>query len=157
MRFKNTAHAVDRIPSDLGVSYLLEGSVQTTTDRIGMTVRLIETETESQLWAGQGRARRPQPVDPQREVAEAITTRSRKIPSHALPMSAPIPVGIQRSPRHTRNISAGTITAQGYKRRALQGAGALSEKDRPRMVLTPLPIAARPRPTQHSARPAFDR
>ena len=45
MRFKNTTNAADRIASDLRVSYLLEGSVRTTTDRIGITVRLIETKT----------------------------------------------------------------------------------------------------------------
>jgi adenylate cyclase len=51
--FKNTTKAAGRIGADLGVSYLLEGSVRTTDDRIGIAVRLIETATETQLWAGQ--------------------------------------------------------------------------------------------------------
>ena len=45
MPFKASTKAADRIGSDLGVSYLLEGSVRTTTHRIGITARLIETET----------------------------------------------------------------------------------------------------------------
>jgi hypothetical protein len=72
MRFKNTTNAADRIASDLGVSYLLEGSVRTTTDRIGITVRLIETETASQLWAGQCERDVQNLLTLQREVAEAI-------------------------------------------------------------------------------------
>ena len=72
MRFKNTTNAADRIASDLGVSYLLEGSVRTTTDRIGITVRLIETETASQLWAGQYERDVHNLLTLQREVAEAI-------------------------------------------------------------------------------------
>jgi TolB-like protein/DNA-binding winged helix-turn-helix (wHTH) protein/Flp pilus assembly protein TadD len=72
MRFKHTTNAADRIASDLGVSYLLEGSVRTTTDRIGITVRLIETETASQLWAGQYERDVQNLLTLQREVAEAI-------------------------------------------------------------------------------------
>ena len=72
MPFKNTTKAADRIASDLGVSYLLEGSVRTTTDRIGITVRLIETGTESQLWAGQYERDVRNLLTLQREVAEAI-------------------------------------------------------------------------------------
>ena len=72
MPFKNTTKAANRIASDLGVSYLLEGSVRTTTDRIGITVRLIETETESQLWAGQYERDVRNLLTLQREVAEAI-------------------------------------------------------------------------------------
>ena len=72
MRFKNTTNAADRIASDLGVTYLLEGSVRTTTDRIGITVRLIETETVSQLWAGRYERDVQNLLTLQREVAEAI-------------------------------------------------------------------------------------
>jgi TolB-like protein len=72
MPFKNTTKAADRIASDLGVSYLLEGSVRTTTHRIAITVRLIETGTESQLWAGQYERDVRNLLTLQREVAEAI-------------------------------------------------------------------------------------
>ena len=49
--FKNrVANAVD-IGKELGVAYLLEGSVQKAGDRIRITVQLIETETGAHIWA----------------------------------------------------------------------------------------------------------
>jgi TolB-like protein/DNA-binding winged helix-turn-helix (wHTH) protein len=72
MPFKATTKAADRIGSDLRVSYLLEGSVRTTTHRIGITARLIETGTGSQLWAGQYERDVHDLLALQREVAEAI-------------------------------------------------------------------------------------
>ena len=72
MPFKATTKSADRIGSDLGVSYLLEGSVRTTTHRIGITARLIETRTGSQLWAGQYERDVHDLLTLQREVAEAI-------------------------------------------------------------------------------------
>lgn len=71
MPFKKTTKAADRIASDLGVSYLLEGSIRTTTDRIAITVRLIEAGTESQLWAGEYERDVRNLLTLQREVAEA--------------------------------------------------------------------------------------
>ena len=74
MPFKNTTKAADRIASDLGVSYLLEGSVRRTSERIGITVRLIETETETQLWGAQYEREIHNLLSLQREVAEASAT-----------------------------------------------------------------------------------
>lgn len=74
MPLKNAAKPADRIASDLGVSYLLEGSVRTTADRIGITARLIETGTGSQLWAGQYERDVSDLLTLQREVAEAIVS-----------------------------------------------------------------------------------
>jgi TolB-like protein/DNA-binding winged helix-turn-helix (wHTH) protein/Tfp pilus assembly protein PilF len=72
MPFKNTTKAAGRIASDLGVSYLLEGSVRTTNDRIGIAVRLIEAGTETQLWAGQYERDVRNLLALQRDVGEAI-------------------------------------------------------------------------------------
>ena len=138
MRFKNTTNAADRIASDLGVSYLLEGSVRTTTDRIGITVRLIETETASQLWAGQYERDVQNLLTLQREVAEAIAgqittslgvTRS-NVYADARRHSA-IPEAYEHYLRGRYHL------LQGHDRRNPQGAGALSESHRPRRVLCP--------------------
>lgn len=49
--FKNrVANAVD-IGKELGVAYLLEGSVQRSGDRVRITVQLIETESGAHIWA----------------------------------------------------------------------------------------------------------
>ena len=73
MQFKKTTKRADQIGSDLGVSYLLEGSVRTTGSRIRIAVQLIETQSESQLWAEQYERDAKDLLTLQREVAEAIT------------------------------------------------------------------------------------
>lgn len=73
MPFKDTTKAAGRIASDLGVSHLLEGSVRTTTDRVRITVRLIDAGTASQLWAGEYEREVGSLLTLQRDVAEAVT------------------------------------------------------------------------------------
>ena len=73
MQFKKTTKRADRIGSELGVGYLLEGSVRTTGSRIRITVQLIETRSESQLWAEQYERDAKDLLTLQREVAAAIT------------------------------------------------------------------------------------
>jgi TolB-like protein/DNA-binding winged helix-turn-helix (wHTH) protein/Tfp pilus assembly protein PilF len=72
MPFKNTTKTASGIASDLGVSYLLEGSVRTAADRIGVTVRLIEAASESQLWAAQYERDAQNLLALQRELSAAI-------------------------------------------------------------------------------------
>jgi TolB-like protein/class 3 adenylate cyclase len=49
--FKNKAVDVKKIGRDLGVRYILEGSVQRGYDRLRVNVQLIEAETSKHLWA----------------------------------------------------------------------------------------------------------
>ena len=72
MQFKKTTKRADQIGSDLGVSHLLEGSVRTTGSRIRIAVQLIDTRSESQLWAEQYERDAKNLLTLQREVAEAI-------------------------------------------------------------------------------------
>jgi TolB-like protein/Tfp pilus assembly protein PilF len=51
MLFKRSTKSVSDIGRDLGVDYLLEGSVRREGDRIRITAQLIETRTEVHLWA----------------------------------------------------------------------------------------------------------
>ncbi len=53
MQFKKTTKRTDRIGSELGVAYLVEGSVRTAGNRIRIAVQLIEARSESHLWAEQ--------------------------------------------------------------------------------------------------------
>jgi TolB-like protein/DNA-binding winged helix-turn-helix (wHTH) protein/Tfp pilus assembly protein PilF len=86
MQFKKTTKRADQIGSDLGVSYLLEGSVRTTGSRIRIAVQLIDARRESQLWAEQYERDARDLLALQREVAEAIvrqiTTSLAVAPSH---------------------------------------------------------------------------
>jgi len=72
MQFKKTTKRADEIGSDLGVSHVVEGSVRTAGDRIRIAVQLIETRSESQLWAEQYERDSKDLLTLQRDVAEAI-------------------------------------------------------------------------------------
>jgi TolB-like protein/DNA-binding winged helix-turn-helix (wHTH) protein len=73
MQFKKTTKRADRIGSELSVSYLIEGSVRTTGSRVRITAQLIETQSESHVWAEQYERDAKDVLTLQREVAEAIT------------------------------------------------------------------------------------
>ena len=73
MQFKKTTKRTDRIGSELGVSYLVEGSVRTAGSRIRIAVQLIEAQSESHLWAEQYERDAKDLLTLQREVAEAVT------------------------------------------------------------------------------------
>ncbi len=51
MLFKRSSKSVSEIGRELGVDYLLEGSVRREGDRVRITAQLIETRTEVHLWA----------------------------------------------------------------------------------------------------------
>ena len=63
MQFKKTTKRADQIGSDLGVSYLLEGSLRRTGSRIRIAVQLIETRERESTLGRTVRARRAGPVD----------------------------------------------------------------------------------------------
>ena len=49
--YKGKAVKVQEVARELGVDYLLEGSVQKSGDRIRVTVQLIDAETDRHIWA----------------------------------------------------------------------------------------------------------
>src|SRR5574339_700206 len=51
MRYKATSKDVGQIRSELGVDYVLEGSVRRADDRLRITAQLVETKTQTHLWA----------------------------------------------------------------------------------------------------------
>ena len=72
MQFKKTTKRADEIGADLGVSHMVEGSVRTTDGRIRIAVQLIDTRSQSQLWAEQYERDSKNLLTLQRDVAEAI-------------------------------------------------------------------------------------
>jgi TolB-like protein/DNA-binding winged helix-turn-helix (wHTH) protein/Tfp pilus assembly protein PilF len=87
MQFKKTSKRTDQIGSDLGVSYVLEGSIRMAGTRVRIAAKLIDARNESQLWADQYERDAVDLLTLQREVAESITrqisTRFGVVPSHA--------------------------------------------------------------------------
>ncbi len=50
-RYKDAKKSSKEIGAELGVKYLLEGSVQLSSERVRVTVKLIEANTEAYVWA----------------------------------------------------------------------------------------------------------
>jgi len=51
MLFKDTKKPIDQIGRELGVDYLLEGSVRRASDRVRITAQLIQVSDQTHLWA----------------------------------------------------------------------------------------------------------
>ncbi len=49
-RYRNTEKSAKEIGTELGVKFLLEGSMQTSAGRVRATFKLVEAETESYVW-----------------------------------------------------------------------------------------------------------
>ena len=79
MQFKKTSKRADQIGSDLGVSYVVEGSIRRAGGRVRIAAKLIDTRNESQLWADQYERDAINLLTLQREVADSIT---RQITTH---------------------------------------------------------------------------
>lgn len=73
MRYKHTKESVAQIGRELGVSYLLEGSVRLAGERVRITAQLIQTGDQTHLWAESYERPLTDILKVQREIAERIT------------------------------------------------------------------------------------
>ncbi|SRR5579871_496599 len=53
MRYKHTTESIPRIGEDLGVQYVIEGSVRRDSERVRITAQLIQVKDQSHLWTRQ--------------------------------------------------------------------------------------------------------
>jgi TolB-like protein/DNA-binding winged helix-turn-helix (wHTH) protein/Tfp pilus assembly protein PilF len=53
MHYKGTSQKLDQIGSELGVQYVLEGSVRKSSDKVRITAQLIQVKDQSHIWARQ--------------------------------------------------------------------------------------------------------
>jgi len=51
MHYKDTAKSLDQVARELGVAYLIEGSVRRAAGRLRITAKLIQASDQTQLWA----------------------------------------------------------------------------------------------------------
>src|SRR5580693_4959308 len=72
MQFKLTSKSVKQIGRDLGVSYVVEGSVRRAGERVRITVQLIRVSDESHLWAQNYERDLHDVLEVQAEVARAV-------------------------------------------------------------------------------------
>ena len=72
-RYKDTKETVAQIARELGVGYLLEGSVRRGGDRVRVTAQLIQAGEQTHLWAETYERPLTDVLSIQREIAEKIT------------------------------------------------------------------------------------
>jgi TolB-like protein/DNA-binding winged helix-turn-helix (wHTH) protein/Tfp pilus assembly protein PilF len=73
VRYKDTKESVAQIGRELGVGYLLEGSVRRGEGRVRVTAQLIQTGEQTHLWAETYERPLTDVLNIQREIAEKIT------------------------------------------------------------------------------------
>ena len=73
VRYKNTRETAAQIGQELGVGYLLEGSVRHGGDRVRVTAQLIQVGEQTHLWAESYDRPLTDVLNIQRELAERIT------------------------------------------------------------------------------------
>lgn len=85
MRYKNTSETAAQIGHELGVNYLLEGSVRVGGQRVRITAQLIQANDQTHLWAESYERPLADVLRIQSEIAERIT---RSLASELLPQQA---------------------------------------------------------------------
>jgi len=73
MRYKHTKESIAQIGHELGVNYLLEGSVRLAGQRVRITAQLIQASDQTHLWAESYETALTDILKVQREIAERIT------------------------------------------------------------------------------------
>ncbi|HWC19051.1 MAG TPA: winged helix-turn-helix domain-containing protein, partial [Terriglobales bacterium] len=72
MKYKGARVGVDQIGKELGVDYILEGSIRTEADRVRVVAQLIRVRDQSHLWARSYERTQGGMLTMQQEVANAI-------------------------------------------------------------------------------------
>ncbi|MGA7294164.1 MAG: tetratricopeptide repeat protein [Terriglobales bacterium] len=72
MKYKNTNEDIAQIGRELGVSYILEGSVRREGDQVRVSAQLIQVSDQTHLWAQSYELRVKDILDVQRDVAATI-------------------------------------------------------------------------------------
>ena len=100
MHYQHTSEKVDQIGSELGVQYLLEGSVRRDSDKVRINAQLIEVGGQRQLWAQQYDRELTNLLVVQAEIAREISD------------SIQLTLG---SPEHSETVPHTTLTPQAYQ------------------------------------------
>lgn len=77
MTYKNTAKPVSQIGRELGVEYVLEGSLRRWGERVRVTAQLIRTRDQTHVWAQNYESDRQDVIRLQSEIAQAIAEQVR--------------------------------------------------------------------------------
>jgi TolB-like protein/DNA-binding winged helix-turn-helix (wHTH) protein/Flp pilus assembly protein TadD len=96
VRYKGTKETAAQIARELGVGYLLEGSVRRGAERVRVTAQLIQASEQTHLWAETYERPLTDVLSIQREIAEKIThSLSIQLLPAATSVSASLPVNLE--------------------------------------------------------------
>jgi len=73
IRYKNTKESISQIGQELGVGYVLEGSVRRADGRVRITAQLIQATPQTHVWAETYERPATDVLSIQREIAERVT------------------------------------------------------------------------------------
>jgi len=77
MQYKNSHKKVDQIGAELGVNYILEGSVRREENRVRVSVQLVRVQDQTQLWTESYDRELSGIITVQNEVAKAVASQIR--------------------------------------------------------------------------------
>jgi TolB-like protein/DNA-binding winged helix-turn-helix (wHTH) protein/Tfp pilus assembly protein PilF len=133
MRYKHTKESVAQIGHELGVNYLLEGSVRLAGQRVRITAQLIQAGDQTHLWAESYETPLTDILNLQREIAQRITGSLRL---ELLPSQKSVATAAHFDPEAYRKYllglnesHKGTREAQGKAIQYFQQAIAIDPKD----------------------------
>lgn len=98
MRYKGTEKTVAQIGKELGVSFVLEGSVRRSHNRLRITAQLIEVRSQTHLWAESFDRTVIDVLEIQSEIAQSVAKQ----------------IEIKLSPK-TPQVPAGSLNAEAYE------------------------------------------
>jgi TolB-like protein/DNA-binding winged helix-turn-helix (wHTH) protein/Tfp pilus assembly protein PilF len=90
MKYKGARVAVDQIGKELGVDYVLEGSIRTEADRVRVTAQLIRVKDQTHIWARSYERTHGGILTMQQEVSNAIANE----------------IQIELTPQHRQRLAA---------------------------------------------------
>lgn len=133
MRYKHTKESVAQIGQELGVSYLLEGSVRLVGQRVRITAQLVQAGDQTHLWAESYERPLTDILKVQREIAERITgsLRLELLPSqkNGLPVTHFDPEAYRNYLLGLNEARKGTREAQGKAIQYFQQAITIDPQD----------------------------
>lgn len=122
VRYKGTQETAAQIGQELGVGYLLEGSVRRGGDRVRVTAQLIQVGEQTHLWAESYERPVADVLNIQRELAEKIThsLSIQLLPARTATASANPPVNLESHDKYLLGLHEAGQGTRDSENRAIQ-------------------------------------
>lgn len=106
MHYKHTQELIPQIGKDLGVQYVIEGSVRRDSERVRITAQLIQVKDQSHLWAREYDRDLGHLLELQAEIAREVANEIEFSLSGRRPINpSPGPLWLRLEPSHTKPMT----------------------------------------------------